>query len=337
MAIMITGGTGFLGSYLTRHLVQEKGIKGKQIILFDRYPNRERIAEVLDDVVLVSGDITEPSEIAAAIKAHQVDQVYHLAAILGDPPPGQVVSYMKVMCDGTLNVLEASRIFGIKRVVYASSVAVYLGGLKWRSVKRSGEALDEDDPPSPGGFYGMCKYYAENLAALYTRRFGLETVGLRPTSVFGFGRWMRGSYASGLTPVPEDVHYMVLPELAAIGRPVAMPPDDTESDWIYAADAAEAWYCAMNAPKPRRPVYNMAAEMRRMADVTAHLRKLLPDANITVSEKRVPTVPKMKCDDLRNDLGFQPRYTMETGMTHYLSMVRKNAGLPPLAGGGATR
>jgi nucleoside-diphosphate-sugar epimerase len=332
MAIMITGGTGFLGSYLTRHLVREKGVKGKELVLFDRYPNKERIAEVLDEVTVVAGDITEASEVAAAIKHYKVDQVYHLAAILGDPPPAQVVSYMKVMCDGTLNVLECARIQGVKRVVYGSSVAVYFGGSKWRSVKRLGEELDEDDPPSPGGFYGMCKLYSENLAALYSRRFGLETVGLRPTSVFGFGRWVRGSYASGLTPIPEDVHYMVLPELAALGRPVAMPPDDTESDWIYAADAAEAWYCAMNTPKPRRAVYNMAAEMRRMADVTAHLRRLLPQAEITVSEKRVATVPKMNYENLRIDLGFQPRYTMETGMTDYLNRVRKSAGLPPVNG-----
>jgi UDP-glucose 4-epimerase len=332
MAIMITGGTGFLGSYLARHLVQEKGIRGGELILLDRYPNKERIAEVRGDVTVVTGDITEPTEVAAAIRNYNVDQVYHLGAILGDPPPAQVVSYMKVMCDGTLNVLEASRILGVKRVVYGSSVAVYFGGPKWRGVKDRGEALDEDDPPSPGGFYGMCKLYAENLAALYTRRFGLETVGLRPTSVFGWGRGMRGSYASGLTPIPEDVHYMVLPELAALGRPVAMPPDDTESDWIYAADAAQAWYCAMNTPKPPRLVYNMAAEMRRMADVTAHLRKLLPEAKITVSDKPVPTVPKMNYDNLRKDLGFQPRYTMETGMTHYLNLVRKSVGLPALRG-----
>lgn len=328
MAIMITGGTGFLGSYLTRHLVREKGVKGRQIVLFDRYPATERIAEVLDDVIVVAGDITEPSEITAAIKQHNVEQIYHLAAILGDPPRGQVVSYMKVMCEGTLNVMEAARIMGVKRVVYGSSVAVYLGGPKWRSVKRPGEELDEDDPPSPGGFYGMCKLYAEHVAALYTRRFGLETVGLRPTSVFGWGRGIRGSYASGLTPIPEQPHYMVLPEIAALGKPVAMPPDNTESDWIYAADAAEAWYCAMNTPKPPRLVYNMAAEMRRMSEVTAHLRRLLPGAAITVSEQPVATVPRMNCENLRKDLGFRPRYTMETGMVDYLNLVRKMAGLP---------
>jgi UDP-glucose 4-epimerase len=329
MAIMITGGTGFLGSFLTRYLVREKGIAGKELVLFDRYPSRERIADVADDLILITGDITEPSEIAAAIKTYEISDIYHLAAILGDPAPAQVVSYMKVMCDGTLNVFEAARIFGVKRVVYASSVAVY-GRASFRGKPNDSE-LDEDDPPAPGTFYGMCKLYSENLAALYGRRFGLETVGLRPTSVFGLGRGARGSYASGLLP-PQGMHYMVLPELAALGKAVAMPPDDTESDWIYAADAADAWYRAMNTPEPARRVYNLAAERRRMADVTAHLRKLLPEAQISVAEKRVPTVPNMKCDNIRKDLGFTPRYSMEAGLTEYLNVVRAAAKLPPVKG-----
>jgi nucleoside-diphosphate-sugar epimerase len=177
----------------------------------------------------------------------------------------------------------------------------------------------------------MCKLYSEHLASLYSRRFGLESVGLRPTSVFGLGRGVRGSEASGLM-APRDVHYMVLPELAALGKQVAMPPDDTESDWIYAADAAEAWYCAMNTPKPARLVYNMAAERRRMSDVTEHLRRLLRDADIGVDEKRVTTTPNMNAANLRKDLGFKPKYTMETGMVDYLNMVRRNAGLPPVKG-----
>lgn len=67
-------------------------------------------------------------------------------------------------------------------------------------------------------------------------------------------------------------------------------------------------------------------------DVTAHLRKLLPDAKITVSNKPVQTVPKMNYQNLRRDLGFKPRFTMETGMTDYLNLVRKQAGLPPVNG-----
>src|SRR5260370_32959744 len=88
----------------------------------------------------------------------------------------------------------------------------------------------------------------------------------------------------------------------------------------------------MTTPKAARLVYNLAAERRRMADVTAHLRKLLPDAEIGVDEKRVTTTPNMNCQNLRKELGFEPKYTMETGLTHYLNMVRRNAGLPPVNG-----
>jgi uncharacterized protein YbjT (DUF2867 family) len=90
---MITGGTGFLGSYLTRYLVRKKAISGKELLLFDRYPNRERITEVASDVVVMTGGITEPSEIAAAMKAYDIDRVFHPAAILGEPARAQAVSF----------------------------------------------------------------------------------------------------------------------------------------------------------------------------------------------------------------------------------------------------
>jgi nucleoside-diphosphate-sugar epimerase len=88
----------------------------------------------------------------------------------------------------------------------------------------------------------------------------------------------------------------------------------------------------MNTPKPGRRIYNLAAERRRMGDVTSHLRKLLPEAQISVSEKRVLTTPNMNCENLKKDLGFKPRYSMESGMTDYLNIVRKAAGLSPVKG-----
>ncbi len=329
MSILITGGTGFLGSYLARHLVLEKGIK--DLVLFERYPNLDRIDEVKGQVTLVQGDVLEPQELLAAMKKYQVDRVFHFAAILGDPPPTQVVAYLKVMCNGTANVFEAARIHGVKRVVYASPVEVY-GASTHRQEMASAPEVDEDDPPTPNSFYGVCKLWKENIAAIYTQRFGLETVALRPTSVFGLGRGFRGSYASGLAKIPEAPHFMVLPELAALGQPVEMPPDSLEADWIYAADAAEAWWCAMTTEKPPHLVYNMSAERRRMGDVTAQLRKLLPDGQITVSKEPVRVGQYINAARLRKELGFKPKYNMETGMTHYLNLVRKRVGLPPVKG-----
>jgi hypothetical protein len=119
---------------------------------------------------------------------------------------------------------------------------------------------------------------------------------------------------------------MVMPELVALGHPIQMPSDDSESDWIYAADAAEAWWRAMVTPTPPRLVYNLAAERRRMADVTAHLRKLLPEARIGVSDKRIPNIVNMNCENLMKDLDFKPRYTIGNrphGIRQRCSQIRR--------------
>ncbi len=128
MSIMITGGTGFLGSYLVRHLVQEKGVT--DVVLFDQYPNESRIAEVRDQITVEQGNVLEPYELLRVMERYNVDRVVHLAFILGEPDQYKPVNYLNVQCMGTANVFEAARLHGVQRVVYASSVAVYGHG-RW--------------------------------------------------------------------------------------------------------------------------------------------------------------------------------------------------------------
>lgn len=323
MSLMITGGTGFLGSYLTRHLIQEKGYDG--VVLFDQFPNLSRIEEVRDKVRVVKGDVLEPQELLAAMKRHDVDRIIHLAFILGEPDPDRTGPYFKVQCIGTSNVFETARIHGVQRVVYASSVAVFGHNQPGRD-----EPVNEDVPPVPNTLYGACKLWSEHVADVYYRRYKLDLIGLRPCSVFGLGRGQRGSYASGLTPIPDQAHFMVLPERAALGEPVEMPPNEEVADWIYAADAAEAWYRALTVENPPHRVYNMRAEQRPIGDLTEQLRHLLPDAQITVGTRRGSNLQLMKNDRLRDELGFQPRFTLETGLADYLNLVRAEAGREPL-------
>ena len=113
MAIMITGGTGFLGSYLARHLIQEKGETG--IVLFEMYPTLTRVEEIRDQVEIVQGDILEPQELLSTMQKYDVDRVIHLAAILGEANPEKFVPYLRVHCMGTANVFEACRLHGVSR------------------------------------------------------------------------------------------------------------------------------------------------------------------------------------------------------------------------------
>ena len=323
MAVMITGGTGFLGSYLAHHMVREKGEKG--LVLFDMYPRMSNITEIRDEVTVVQGDILEPHELLLTMDRYDIDRVVHLAAILGGAVEEKMVPYLRVQCMGTANVFEACRIHGVKRVVYASSAAVYRGN------PNPLEEVDEDVPPQPKGLYSACKHWGEKIAEEYRVAHGLDYVAVRPTSVFGLGRGWRGSYASHLTPIPETPHFLVQPEVAALGEPIEMPADDTPTDWIYAADAAEVWYLALTFPDPAHRVFNMRSERRLMGELTAHVRDLLPDAQITVSKEPMKDpLQLMSNRRIIEDLGFRAKYTMETGMVEYLSMVREQAGLPPV-------
>ncbi len=323
MTIMITGGTGFLGSYLARHLVEEKG--ESHVVLFDMYPTMSRIESIKDNVTVVHGDILEQSEILVTMNRFNVDRVVHLAAILGDALPEKIVPYLRVQSMGSANVFEACRLHGVERIAYASSAAVYLGN------PTPFDEVDEDDPPMPANLYGASKLWGEHVLEVYREKHGLDYVALRPTSVFGLGRGQRGSWPSRLTPIPEVPHHMVLPERAALGEPITMPKGDTPTDWMYGADAAEAWYLALTVKDPAHRVFNVRSERRTVGDVTRFLRRILPDARIDEeTDPMAAPLQLMSNKRLVEDLGFKAKWTMETGMVDYLSRIRVEAGLAPI-------
>lgn len=324
MSIMITGGTGFLGSYLARHLVLEKGVRS--LVLFDRFPALDRIEEVKNEVNLVKGDVLEPQELLETISKYKVERIVHFAFLPGDPEKGKAVPYLRTQCMGTANVFEAARISGIKRVCNASSMSVYGG----RALDRP---LTEEDPPTPRRPYGICKLWTEGVADIYNQTYGMEVISMRVSASLGLGRLRRASLASGLMPPDDNPHFMAYPELAALGHPVTMPPDEEMTDFIYAADGAEAWWLALNVQKPKHFVFNMRSEQRPVGDLTRHMRRLLPDANISVSQGPPRQTVVMDNTRLVTELGFKPRYTLETGLEDYINRVRRRGGLPEVRPG----
>jgi UDP-glucose 4-epimerase len=310
VGILITGGTGFLGSHLTRHLVVEKG--RDDVVLYDNLPVPERIADVVDQVTLVRGDVLEIQNLLETMQRHRIDRVIHLAYLAGgEVDPGRAVPYVRVQCLGTTNVFEAARIHGIKRVVNASSVAVY--------GPPNGRSAGEDDPVFPNRPYAACKAWSEQMAAMFNG-WGMEIVSLRVASSMGVGRLGRATLAQGLTH--ERVSFMAAPELAALGRPVTLPPDDQLADFLYVADTAEAFCCALLADTVPHPVYNLRAEQRPVGDMTAHLRRLLPEAQIEIADGPTQELQLMDNTRLIEDLGFAPRYTLEAGIEQYLEQVQ---------------
>ena len=216
-----------------------------------------KLEGIEDRVSVVEGDVLEPQELLAAMERHRVEQVVHLAFGVGGPTRERVVPYARVQTMGTANVFETARIHGIRRVVNASSMAVY--------GPHEATSLREDEPKRPDSLYGACKLWSEHLADVYNGEYGMEIISLRPCSVFGLGRAWRGSFASGLVHVRDLPHYMALAELAVRGEPITMPPGAQLADWCYAADAAEGRWLALTAEDPPHREFNMRASSARSA------------------------------------------------------------------------
>ncbi|MDR2857078.1 MAG: NAD(P)-dependent oxidoreductase [Novosphingobium sp.] len=314
MTLLVTGGTGFLGSYLTRHALGS-GAQDRVVVL-DRYPDRSRIADVLDRVTLVEGDVGDQGVVEEVFAGYGIDRVAHFAFILGSPPPGRMPAYIQVQCQGTANVLEAARVAGVRRFLFASSVAAY-GAL-------DAAVLTEDLVPDPQVPYGFCKLWGEAMVNHYAGSLGLDAVSLRFGSTYGLGRGWRGSYNSGLMPPPRSLHYMARVESAARGQSIVMPADTVMADWTYAADAAQAAWLALTQERLRHRLYNVSSARLPVGQFTAALRAALPDAAITVDPEEPAGNAHAPMDNTRlvTDLGFVPAFDLAAGVADYLERIR---------------
>jgi nucleoside-diphosphate-sugar epimerase len=320
VSILITGGTGFLGAHLARHLVEEKG--RADVVLFDRSVSTERIADIADAVTIVTGDVLEPQEILAAMQTYEVDRVVHLASIAGMNDPQRIVPFARLACIGTANVFEAARIHGITRIGNASSIAAWGTPPGFDANDDAIPLVEDIQMPCPTSLYGCCKLWSEHLAHVYNETHGMEILSLRIPPTIGRGRLNRASLGYGLM-MPETVHFMANPELAVLGHPVTMPPDHQLTDVLYASDGAEAWWCVLTSPKPEHAVFNLSAGHQRVGDMTKQMKKLLSKAKISVSNRPLMAGPIMDNTRLIDELGFTPRYTLESAVDAYVEDVRR--------------
>jgi nucleoside-diphosphate-sugar epimerase len=311
MSTLVVGGTGFLGSYLLRLLVEEGS---EEVVVLDRSLDLSRIEDISDEVRLVEGDILDLDQLSEVIGEHGVTRIAHLASIPGPAAPERIVPYVQTQCIGTANVFEAARLHGIKRVVNASSSAAF--------GRNTGRSVDEDAPARPANSYGACKLWTEHVAETYNTLHGMEILSFRVCASMGYGRLTRAWLGERLMPQAHERHFIAYPELAAAGEAVVMPPDDLVIDVLHASDTALAWSLALSAKAPRHRVFNLRAEQRPVGDMTRELRRLLPDADITVGDE-VPPVPQlMDTTRLVEELGFEPRHTLESALAAYVSEVQ---------------
>ncbi|MFH1968250.1 MAG: NAD-dependent epimerase/dehydratase family protein [bacterium] len=214
--VLITGADGFVGSHLCRHLLQ----KGYSVIGL-AFRDKQKLGHLRKNknFQIVEGDIRNFDKVFKILKEHKPEGIFHTAAILpSEKENDNPFNFFEVNAIGTLNLLEACRILNIKKFIYSSSTTVY---------GRSKKCLraDERHPVNPSDFYELTKLEGENFCKLYSKKYGIKTIILRYSGVFGLGK-NQGAVATFV-------------KNALSGKPLNIF-NNTSWDIIYIEDAVKA-------------------------------------------------------------------------------------------------
>jgi nucleoside-diphosphate-sugar epimerase len=185
VSILITGGTGRLGTGLAKELVG----RGEKVVLFDVATREERLTDIKDKVKVVLGDLKVWPEVLNVVKDNDVEGIFHHGSMLSLPSDENPWASFQTNVAGTMHVLEAARLFGVKRVVFASTEATY--GLGTTGV------ITEETLQRPITMYGAGKLYGELLGRFYRRKFGLDFRAIRYFTVLYPGAKVRALLCTG--------------------------------------------------------------------------------------------------------------------------------------------
>ncbi len=296
---LVTGGAGFIGS----HLAEALAGKGVRVRVLDDLSTgrRENIAHLGDRVELIEASILDPDAVREAMEG--VAYTLHLAARPSVPRSvAEPLVCHEINATGTVNVLQAAREMGVRRVVMASSSSVY--------GNQEGATKSEDMTLSPLSPYAASKAAAEHYMRAWHEVYGLETVVLRYFNVFGPRQDPNSAYAA---VIPRFISTIMRGE-----RPTIYGDGEQTRDFTYVANVVEANLLACAAPQAAGRVYNVAAG--GSTTVNAIYRMLSDALGADTEPEYVPPRPgevrhsRAEVGAARRDLGYEPRITVEEGV-----------------------
>jgi UDP-glucose 4-epimerase len=307
MTYLVTGGTGFIGVHVIRLLIEH----GDKAIAFDVSPDQKLLDEVLGlsaaaQVAVVAGDITDVDQVNKVCKECNVEKIIHTAAIIGGENPPLTT---RVNCDGTINIFEVGRTLNIKKVVFASSIAVF--GPQERYME---EYIPNDAPHFPSSVYGATKSFGEACGRFYSLAHGLDTVGIRLPHIYGLGR------TRGIGRQVDDELFL---KPVLLGVPGRVAFGDDVHNWLYVEDAARALVTAAWAGTTKTRAFTAAGDVRSTVEVAAHVRKRVPEADITLLPGRFTNPHKFDTGPIKAELGYNPKWTIEQALDTIIDRLLK--------------
>ena len=265
MSILITGGTGWVGTGLAHRLVE----RGEDLILFDIAPQIEGVADIKNNVKVVQGDQKVWPEVLNVVKENNVEGVFHLGNIPSSKNYANPWAVYEGNVAGIMNVLEAARLFGVKRVVFTSSIMTYGLGIPT-------ETITDETLQRPASVYGVTKVYGELIGRFYRKKFDLDFRCIRYPNIFG--------PSVRISKKLQYIAWMI--QSAALGRPAECPvSEDTKLPVLYYEDAMRATQMLYDAPKEQIETvcYNVVGVFPSLTakEVELAIKKFIPEAKFT--------------------------------------------------------
>ena len=307
--ILVTGGAGFIGSNLCEELLR----LGNQVICLDNFATgkRENLEELLKDTnfTLIEGDIRKLEDCLKATK--DVDYVLHQAA-LGSVPRSikDPITSNDVNVSGFLNMLVAARDNGVKRFVFAASSSTYGDSETMPKV--------EDIIGKPLSPYAITKYVNELYADIFSKTYGLETIGLRYFNVFGRKQDPNGAYAA---VIPKFVSQLMNGE-----SPVINGDGNYSRDFTYIDNVIQANLLSLvtTNEKAINTIYNIAyGDRNTLNDLMGYLKEYLSEFDSEISNVEVIYGPNRagdiphshaSVDKAKELLSYNPQFNLQKGL-----------------------
>ena len=307
MKYLITGGAGFIGSHIARALLE----KGEEVRVLDNFSSGKRENLQGLDVELVEGDLRDSSKVTEAVKG--VDIIFHEAAFVSVPESMEKPQEcFDINVTGTSMLFEAARKAGVKRVVIASSAAVYGDS--------TAMPLVENTPLKQLSPYATSKRIDEMYAELFTNQFGLEVAALRYFNVYGPRQRPDSMYAAA---VPIFIRRML------DNKPITVYGDGGQSrDLVNVRDVVQANLLASQHPAAPGQIFNVCTGIEtRLLDLLDILYEVFPNAPKHVhAEPRAGDIyrsigtPKKAVDTL----GFKPQISLADGVKEAVEEMRSS-------------
>lgn len=319
--VMVTGGSGFIGIYLMKALA-EKGIKVMNYDLAPPSPLLQRLLEdgtLSDKIQYQRGSILDLPDLIAAAQEAGVDRIVHMAAFF-DPAESNRRPYFTYQANvqGTINIYETARLLNMSRVVNISSIGVY-------AIKEQ-EPMDENHRifipgAGHGSHYGSSKAATELIGQAYCQNNGLSYVSVRFSGVYGYG--MR--YSMFIKDMIENGVNGVATSFETGG--------DLTRDYTYVKDSVIGVICALDADDAdlvSRTYLTTSGQLYSGTDVAEIVTKLIPGAEIHIGpelndfeKKDMAKRGRIDISLAKNELGYEPKYTIEDGIKEYIETMKK--------------